>query len=191
MFKHPRFITFMRTERAFTLVELLIVISIIAVLTVIGLISYTNFLKNSRNSKRQSDLKFIQSALEDYYADQLFYPSSIDFTTPTVSLTSSTGNPTPPSPARTYINTLPIGPKGTAEYQYYAYKCHDATCASYDTCTSSDNTPTSKCIKYCLFAVIEGTAPPSDPGCASSGIGAVTYPASIDIGSYNYAVSRP
>jgi len=61
-------------RRGFTLIELLIVISIIALLSLIGLVAYSEFLKTARNNKRLSDLKLIQSALEDYHADQLYYP---------------------------------------------------------------------------------------------------------------------
>lgn len=61
----------------FTLVELLIVISVIGVLAAgfITLINPSHHLKNSRDSRRKSDLKQIQAALELYRSDQGLYPA--------------------------------------------------------------------------------------------------------------------
>ncbi|MBI2330350.1 prepilin-type N-terminal cleavage/methylation domain-containing protein [Candidatus Daviesbacteria bacterium] len=64
----------MLKSRGFTLVELLVTVAIIAILSAIGLMVYSSVLKQGRDSKRQSDLRSIQSALEQYYADQGFYP---------------------------------------------------------------------------------------------------------------------
>lgn len=96
------------TSRGFTLIELMIVITIIAILSTIGIIYYGNFLKNSRDAKRQSDLKFIQSALEDYHADNLSYPSQV---TPGSPLTSGT---------KTYMTKVPNDPKASP-YPDYSY----------------------------------------------------------------------
>lgn len=111
----------------FTLIELLIVVSIIALLSIIGLVSYTTFLKNTRDAKRQSDLKQIQSALEQYRADQFFYPTAIVFGAP---LTNTTGNPSSPAVTRTYLNVVPSDSalpqycynplSGTGSYELYA-----------------------------------------------------------------------
>lgn len=173
-------------KNGFTLIELLIVISIIAVLSAIGLVAYGNFLKNSRDSRRQSDLKLIQSALEEYYADQTFYPGSMSFSS-TFSLTNATGNPASPapSPVKAYLNSTPIGPTGSAEYRYQGFK-FDTAGTSYLACDSdnSDNlsTSTRKCVKYCLYAKIEGSSIPSDGGCADfTGLPS----------GYNYGVNRP
>lgn len=165
----------------FTLIELLIVISIIALLSLIGLVAYSSFLKTSRDNKRQSDLKIIQSALEDYHSDQFFYPGSMSFSA-TFSLTSVTGNPSPPTVVKTYLNNVSIGPTGLSEYQYQAYKWN-ASGTDYINCTDSDNlqTSTNKCIKYCLYAKMEGTAPTSDQGCNTN------FPAD----GYNFGVNRP
>lgn len=123
----------MASKSGFTLVELLIVVSIIAILSVIGFVSYTNFLKNSRDAKRQSDLKFIQSALEQYFADQKHYPFTV-----TSGSALSFGN-------RTYMSTVPSEPSGSG-YLYEAYK-NDAK-----TSCQSDET---ECNRYCLYAKAE------------------------------------
>ena len=64
----------MPRQRGFTLVELMVVITIVAVLATIGIVSYQVVLKNSRDARRQTDLRTIQTGLEQYFADQLFYP---------------------------------------------------------------------------------------------------------------------
>lgn len=65
-------------KRGFTLIELLIVISIIGVLMAIGIAAYGKFLKDGRDTRRQFDLKQIQSSLEHYRADHGYYPSVLE-----------------------------------------------------------------------------------------------------------------
>lgn len=129
------------SSRGFTLIELLITITIIAVLSAIGLVAYGAFLKTSRDSRRQSDLKLIQSALEDYHSDQLYYPPSI---TPGASLTFGSD--------KTYLNKIPVDPKSPPEYLYEGRSagCTDTACTS-----------------YCLFANMENNPPVSDQNCSS------------------------
>ncbi len=157
----------MSKKSGFTLIELLITISIIGILSTIGIVSYLTFSKNARDAKRQSDLKFIQSALEQYHADQIYYPKTIPFGSP---LTNLTGRPTPsPIPSlKTYLNSIPSDPLPSPQPQY-SYQPLPATC---------DN-GTTKCISYCLYAKLERASVTSDPGCAPSS------------GSYNYGVTRP
>ena len=132
----------MLTKKGFTLVELLVVISIIAILSAIGAVTYTSFLKSSRDSKRQADLKIIQSALEEYHADILNYPFSV---TPGSDLSSGT---------KTYFTKVPNDPTANPDYAYVA---------SGTGCASS--TP-QNCTSYCLFAQMEVASLTSDPGCS-------------------------
>lgn len=98
------------SKRGFTLIELLITVTIIAVLSAIALVSYTTFMKNSRDAKRQSDLKFIQSALEQYHADKFTYPAGLNDLTPTG--------------GKVYINQIPKDPTGdNYSYSYRETKC--------------------------------------------------------------------
>ena len=86
--------------RGFTLLELLVVIAIIGILVALGTVSYSTAQKKSRDSKRQSDLKEIQNALESYHAveDSKYpttYPDDIAsyFSTGSVPVDPKTGDP--------------------------------------------------------------------------------------------------
>lgn len=147
----------MPKNSGFTLIELLVTITIISILTALGLVSYQLILKNSRDAKRQSDLKLIQSALEQYHADQFFYPSSITFGG---SLTSSTGNPSPPAVVKTYLNVVPTDPlPSNPQYLYEATKAFVGAC---------DNTAASRCDTYCLYAKLENATAPDTPCVVNS-----------------------
>lgn len=137
-------------KRGFTLIELLITISIIAILSAIGLITFNIFIKNARDAKRQSDLKTIQSALEQYHADQKYYPLNSQVTP---------GSPLSAG-GRTYLAKVPNDPKGSPVYSYIASPTGPPAC---------DNlTQTTYCTSYCLYAGIEGTVPP-DSACTPAG----------------------
>lgn len=56
------------TKKAFTLIELLIVIAIIGILAGVILVSTSNSNKNARDAKRKSDLNQIATALHTFYA---------------------------------------------------------------------------------------------------------------------------
>lgn len=134
----------MKTSKGFTLVELLITVTIISLLSVIGIVSYTAFIKNARDNRRDSDIKFIQSALEQYNADQKAYPVEI---TPGSPL--SFGN-------RNYMTKVPTDPLGSNPNYLYVPK---GSCSV----TNPQN-----CLNYCLYVKLEGTPPVSNVGCEPS-----------------------
>lgn len=55
-------------KKGFTLIELLVVIAIIATFLTAGLGSFATAQKKGRDTKRKSDMREIQSALEQYYS---------------------------------------------------------------------------------------------------------------------------
>jgi general secretion pathway protein G len=61
-------------KTGFTLIELLVVIAIIGLLAVLAVVSLNNARQKSRDAKRVSDVKQVQTALELYFADQNGYP---------------------------------------------------------------------------------------------------------------------
>lgn len=138
----------MPKKSGFTLIELLVTISIISILSVIGLVVYSSVLKQGRDSRRQSDLRSIQSALEQYYADNFVYPVS-NYSGVCINGTlkfdcafkSSDGS-------KTYLNKVPKDPTGSPkEYLYAGVTSASSLC---------DNAaPASNCIRYCLFAKLD------------------------------------
>ena len=78
-------------EKAFTLVELLVVMAIIAVLSGLGIMSFISSQQKSRDTKRKGDLKNITLALEAYYNDYGKYPEDEG------GLIQACGNSTAPS----------------------------------------------------------------------------------------------
>jgi general secretion pathway protein G len=69
-------------SRGFTLLELLVVIGIIGVIVSLAAVAYSSAQRKSRDSRRQSDMKSIQSALEVYYSESsspsFVYPDTCD-----------------------------------------------------------------------------------------------------------------
>ncbi len=61
-------------KKGFTLIELLVVIAIIGLLSTLAVVSLNNAREKSRDAKRVSDIRQIQTGLELYYADQNGYP---------------------------------------------------------------------------------------------------------------------
>lgn len=185
--------------KGFTLIELLVTISILAILMMIVLISYINVMKNGRDAKRKSDLAMIQSALEQYHADQGYYPSNISLTVRTngcfISLqnfviTSSnydlwlkniTGSSVPrPTPEKFYLTKLPTDPKDycpnndDASARIYLYAPQPATC---------DNGNAGFCTSYCIYAKMENSSNESSDSLCSN--------ATLQSYGYKYSVRSP
>lgn len=164
--------------KGFTLIELLITISILAVLMTIAIISYSNVQKNGRDNKRKADLATIQAALEQYHADQGYYPTFSAGIGDCATLTNGIFDIydacqlKSPSGVSTYINNAPkdptVGSSVTGAYYYTGLN-------KISPLTACNNT-TVKCVTYCLYANLEGTSP---------GRG------SCPMSSYNFALTAP
>lgn len=63
--------------KGFTLVELLVVIAIIGLISALAGVAYNTARQKSRDSKRLSDIKQIQTALELYYDSNSSYPATL------------------------------------------------------------------------------------------------------------------
>ena len=93
---------------AFTLIEMLVVLGIIAIVITIASVSYSTAQKKSRDSRRKSDLKAVQSAFEQYYSVCGFqYPVVAGGFVPTIGCAS---------PATVFLPTSPPDPKNGTPY---------------------------------------------------------------------------
>ena len=67
------------SKKAFTLVELLVVVAIIAILASALLVGLGGARQKARDARRIADLRNVQSALEVYYARNNQYPAATDW----------------------------------------------------------------------------------------------------------------
>lgn len=92
-------------KRGFTLMELLIVIAVIGILMSIASVAYSSAQKKTRDSRRKSDMKAVQNAMEQYYADtDASYPAAEASLVPTY---FPAGLPADPKPGGLYVYTYP------------------------------------------------------------------------------------
>ncbi len=70
----------MKNKKGFTLIELLVVIAIIGLLATLSVVALNNARQKSRDAKRVSDIKQIQTALELYFVDNNGYPTGATVT---------------------------------------------------------------------------------------------------------------
>lgn len=66
-----------RNVSGFTLIELMIVISIIGIIMTLSIISLSKIRQDTNDTKKISDIKQIQSALELYRANEGYYPETL------------------------------------------------------------------------------------------------------------------
>lgn len=111
-------------KRGFTIIELMVVVSIIAILSAIGIATFVYAQKQSRDARRISDLRSIESALELYFAKNRLYPSntlwrnSKDF--PGTWITQSIIDRESFTP--TFLPAVPNDPSNTSKsYAYWSY----------------------------------------------------------------------
>ncbi len=89
-----------KKQKAFTLIELMVVMTIIIVISVVAMVSYAGSGKKARDSRRIADLEKIRLALEVIRQTGTTYPA----------------NPSALEP--TYLSKVPVDPKTGAGYSY-------------------------------------------------------------------------
>lgn len=98
-------------KRAFTLIELLMVVAIIAIISAVVLTSLSGARVKSRDAKRVSDVAQLQLALEQYFDRCGQYPNEINDTA--ASNCNASG-----ITFATFISKIPTPPSITAAYDY-------------------------------------------------------------------------
>jgi len=108
-------------RQGFTLIELLVVIAIIGVLSTLAVVSLNNAREKSRDAKRVSDIKQVQTALELYFTDKDSYPAGTDLVLGgDTALALSSGNGFAATTGGTaFMEQVPSNPTpGGADYLY-------------------------------------------------------------------------
>ena len=95
-------------KKSFTLIEILVVTTIIVLLTAVVVVSYSVFLKQSRDTKRKTDLEQIRAALEMFRSNNDIY-FSFNGNCSSINL-SETG-------LDDYISSMPSDPKSPFYYR--------------------------------------------------------------------------
>ncbi len=154
----------MSATKGFTLIELMVAIAIMAVVFGVIITSSSAVKQGSRDTTRKSDLAKIQTALEEYHADQISYPSG----------TLSSGDSIS-SGGHTYLSSIPADPsQGTATpYCYTAFKADGVTTG----CDNTDPSQANHCQSYGVYAQLEN--PPTSPPPPSYSCGGNTYNYSV------------
>lgn len=65
----------MKSQKGFSLIELLVVMAIISILAAVGTIQYMKYIANSRYAKLESTLRQMMLVAEDYYSEFSKYPN--------------------------------------------------------------------------------------------------------------------
>ncbi len=66
------------TQRGFTMIELMVVMSLIVILATMGLAQYRQSIVRSKEAVLKEDLFRMRDALDQYYADKTQYPSALE-----------------------------------------------------------------------------------------------------------------
>lgn len=120
------------TDKAFTLIELLIVIVIIGIMVTIASFGIRGSRETARDAKRRTDLQTIKAALELYYTDCGAYPTPTSGSPPNPIESSGSGG----CPANVYMSDVPEDPQPTAKKYFYALAG-----SGYILCTSLEEPP--------------------------------------------------
>lgn len=114
----------MRKNKGFTLIELLVVIAIIGLLSALAVVSLNSARQKSRDARRVSDIKQIQTALELFYDDTGAYidaDEAITLGDATHGCLDEDGLATPPCDGdNIYMVSVPADPGTSTTYSYLA-----------------------------------------------------------------------
>ena len=153
-------ISLKKRDQGFTIVELLIVIVVIGILALLVITTYAGIQSKARNSKRQTDLKSLQTQIEAFFSQNGYYPSNTDLNSAswrTTNMKSLDANALvdPSSTSSTCsgsTQTTCLADNNTGQAKQYSYYPQDSS-GSSSNCETTDTT----CSQYTLIANYEGT----------------------------------
>lgn len=180
---------YIRSNRGFTLLELIVVVGILALLAVFALAALNPLeqFRKARDTTRKSDLTQIQRGLEQYYQDHGRYPASSG----TYTLTDFNGTTIPWGGSTGWVPYMNVVPKDVDSSRMYIYVSenngqiyklytslelgpHDpSTCMA--TVANCLNNPSS--VAYCTCSGV--------PAGVDCGVGTAQYPCNFGVTSPN------
>lgn len=105
-------------NKAFTMIEILVVATIIGLLAATAAVSYTSLNRSSRDARRKADIEEMRAAFEQWRSDYGSYPT----TQVTVSCTVAnccTSQVSLISGSNTYLQSVPRDPQCPSRTYYY------------------------------------------------------------------------
>ncbi|KKR12004.1 MAG: hypothetical protein UT39_C0001G0059 [Candidatus Woesebacteria bacterium GW2011_GWA1_39_21] len=137
---------YIKITRGFSMIELLVVMSIIGLMATFGVMTYPGVQKNSRDTKRRSDLKQYQTSLESFANSKGgFYPSRTSQTY----ASDMSGNAGDPDLCTDMgLSQCPVDPKKS-----YTICAGAGVCEYYYWSNGTNTTPTAT--SYVLYSRLE------------------------------------
>lgn len=121
----------LKQPKAFTIIELIVVISIISILSAIVIINIQHTLAKARDAKRLSDMATIQKALELYKIKNGQYPNNADSDCLGWDIGNKTESAFISSLVPEFLGVVPTDPTQTdicKGYRYYKYPAGTLNC---------------------------------------------------------------
>ncbi len=123
-------------KKAFTLIEVLVVIAILGVLMTISIFALNSARQNARDARRKADLEAIRAALEIYRSDCFSYPLAVTDQVPTPLIGDDISSSQCLS-TNIYANSTPQDPSTGRIYRYARL-----TATRYELCASLEGQTT-------------------------------------------------
>ena len=108
-------------KKGFTLIELMVVVAIIGLLSTLAVVALGSAREKARDSKRLSDVKQVQTALELYYTDNNLYPveaSAVILGATNYACLNSASGLTTANCSDAYMGQVPADPLAAQDYTY-------------------------------------------------------------------------
>ncbi|NMC51579.1 prepilin-type N-terminal cleavage/methylation domain-containing protein [Candidatus Kuenenbacteria bacterium] len=148
----------MLNKKGFTLIELLVVIAIFALMANITMISLDRAKRESRDTKRMSDINQLRSALQLYSTDKQSYPAGDGVALGVTSRSTLDGRGWAAGPPETpfYMPIVPRDPKMVSQTESPCTDTSSSPCDYGYTLYSADS--------YVIYFYFEGKLGGMEPG---------------------------